>query len=336
MKTIRNNIKHNFILVGVICMGLLSFFGCKKINQLNNQENLSQNDKLGVGESVSNGQVVSFYFHYNGTIGANDYTYDVKKNEDGKYILTYESMEYRDYGEMTTELDENFITGLNNLYSDNSLYKWNGYHGVNRECLDGWGFSLSIKTSDGKYMSAGGSNKTPKGYGEFAQQMKDLFGPMTEKLKKEQRMKIIAEGISGKCDFVMANFKQKGNSGSDSYSMLISKKGVRTKNFDVQIKSDSGEIFPVGEKRYYCEVDNEIINFNKLTSLIKKYKIINWYNFEQSDPDYNNKEWFQVNFGFDEKFINAHGTKHPENYNEFRRELLMWLKEITDKVPSNQ
>ena len=29
------------------------------------------------------------------------------------------------------------------------------------------------------------------------------------------------------------------------------------------------------EDHYYCEVDNEIINFNKLTSLIKKYKIIN-------------------------------------------------------------
>ena len=52
-----------------------------------------------------------------------------------------------------------------------------------------------------------------------------------------------------------------------------------------------------------------------------------WYGWEKAAEDYNNEEWFQVNFSYEGGDINAHGTLHPANYDAFREELIRLIKE---------
>ena len=61
-----------------------------------------------------------FNYSYDGTIGGNNYSYNLKY-ENGVPVLTYESMEHPDYGEMKTEIGEDVVDTLNNIYLNLSV-----------------------------------------------------------------------------------------------------------------------------------------------------------------------------------------------------------------------
>ncbi|MBP5230693.1 MAG: hypothetical protein ILO68_03100, partial [Clostridia bacterium] len=56
----------------------------------------------------------SFSFSYDGTIGGNNYSYDLKE-KDGVWTLSYESMEHNDYGKLTAETESAVADKLNDL-----------------------------------------------------------------------------------------------------------------------------------------------------------------------------------------------------------------------------
>ncbi|MBR5931970.1 MAG: hypothetical protein IKZ95_08115 [Lachnospiraceae bacterium] len=285
----------------------------------------------GIGKKAVDNEsgVNTFFYSYNASIGADSYSYSVVE-KDGKHFLEYESMVYQDYGTMTMELDEAFLDQLTKLYKDCRLAEWDGYDKYATNVLDGDGFSLSLSFRDGESMSAHGSNCAPEGYGTFKEQMEALFTPLAETLLEEARQQQIAEGFPGKLDFIMAYFKQKGDSGSDSYDIFITQPGVRDNNFDVKITSKSGEFIEPGEYQYYTAMDVSQIDFAGVQELIEKYDLIQWYNYDEAAEDYNNSEWFQISFGFDDgKTLNACGTEHPEHYEEFRKEFLELIVKMT-------
>ena len=306
------------IVLAVGLIGVLS--GCR-----------SQGDRLlgikgtnGIGKKAVDNEsgVNTFFYSYDGTIGGNSYSYSVVE-KDGKHYLEYESMVYGDYDTLTMELDEGFLDQLTALYKDCRLACWDGYSKYAANVMDGEGFSLRISFQDGESMSAHGSNCTPDGYNEFFQKMSELFTPLRDELLEEARAQKIAEGFPGKLDFIMATFKQRGSSGSDSYDIFITMPGVREKNFDVKIQSESGEFIEPGSYQYYTAVDADEIDFAGVQTLIEKYELIQWYNYDEAAEDYNNSEWFQISFGFDDgRTLNAMGTEHPEHYDDFRKEFL--------------
>ena len=51
---------------------------------------------------------------------------------------------------------------------------WNGFHGSDPEVLDGTGFSLYIRVTDGTTLSAGGTNRFPARYTEVRQVLNGL------------------------------------------------------------------------------------------------------------------------------------------------------------------
>ena len=53
-----------------------------------------------------------------------------------------------------------------------------------------------------------------------------------------------------------------------------------------------------------------------------------WYNWDKAAEDYNNAEWFQLSFSFEEGNMNAMGTEYPENYDEFRSEVLQHIVRV--------
>ena len=288
----------------------------------------------GIGKKAVDNEsgVNTFFYSYNASIGADSYSYSVVE-KDGKHFLEYESMIYQDYGTMTMELDVDFLDQLTKLYKDCRLAEWDGYDKYATNVMDGDGFSLRLSFRDGQSMSAHGSNCAPDGYGEFYQKMEELLVPLRDELLEEARQQKIAEGFSGNLDFIMANFKQKGSSGSDSYDIFITMPGVREKNFDVQIKSESGEFLEPGSYRVYTAMDASQIDFAGVQALIEKYDLVQWYNYDKAAEDYNNSEWFQISFGFDGgNTLNACGTEHPENYDAFRKEFLELIVKMTENA----
>ncbi len=282
------------------------------------------------------GNVVRFYYAYNGSIGGDSYSYTVKKEDDGKYYFTYESMLYDDFDEMKVEVDQQFMDYLSLSYELLELGKWNGFDKVAKNILDGDGFSLNITLEDGNTVSAHGSNAYPKGYSQAIKSIDETFEPLVTQLVRQEYDKIIAKGINSEISSILISFIQHGDSGRDSYHILVTKEGIRDNNFDVQIKNLSGENYKQGEYRYYQSVENKDLRFDTVLDIIKECNVLHWVGFDETDPDYNNKEWFQISINFEDDLnISAMGTAHPENYDQFREAILNWLSDVTEDMPVN-
>ncbi|MBR0385410.1 MAG: hypothetical protein IJI05_02550 [Erysipelotrichaceae bacterium] len=283
---------------------------------------------LGKKAKTNESGISSFSYDYNGSIGANSYHYEVTRTDDGKAEIEYDAMEYDSLGEMTMTVQTDLLDQLDELYRKHNVARWDGYSKYNPNVLDGDGFSLSISFNDGKSMSAHGSNAEPDGYREFISELKAIIDPYLEQMRQAAIQQKIDEGMQGELTFLMANFMQRGNSGSDSYEILLRQNSGNRENVDIRIKSVSGEFIEPGKYNYYAFVDDEDIDFSAIQALIEKYEIIKWYDYDKSAEDYNNEEWFQVSFGFENDSINAMGTMHPENYEEFRQEFLQHIVRI--------
>ena len=318
------------LLRGVlIVMGILTalggLFGCIRGGIGPGDDGEQGSDGIGDAAQDNTSGIVSFRYSFDGTIGGNNYSYDVTV-KDGVATLTYESMQFHDYGEMTCELPAGFMAQLEGLYKAHRLARWDGFSKYNSWVSDGEGFSLSIRFADGTSMSASGSNSFPKGYRDVKAALDALFAPYVEQMLEAMRQEKIAEGIHGELTFVMITFIQKGTSGSDEYHVLLSREGVRTYNFDVRVKSRSGEFLPVGDYTVYRSVPTEVNEFPVLQAMVEEHGLIAWYNWDKAAEDYSNAEWFQIDLGFgSEMSLSAMGTEHPEGYDAFRRAFLTWL-----------
>jgi len=277
----------------------------------------------GEGDSALDNEsgLTGFCYHYDGTIGGNNYTISVKKTDEG-YALSYASMEHREFGEMTGPLDAAFVSALDELLKRHHITRWNGFSKVARGVCDGDGFSLEVKYEDKKTVRASGSNACPRGYCEFKRDMMSMFTPKLEELLSVEQKKIIAAGIKGELGSYMVCFKEQGTGGRDSYNFFVMKQEYRQKNVDIQIDAKKDGVFPAGKKRYYSALPDEAIDFAGLKELIEKYKVIEWYDFHEASEDPHNSEWFQISFSFENVTISAMGTAHPPRYDEFRTEFL--------------
>ncbi|MBO4477489.1 MAG: hypothetical protein J5757_04055 [Lachnospiraceae bacterium] len=289
----------------------------------------------GAGDSaVSNDSgIKEFEYRYIASIGGDSYSYKLTFSETP--IFTYESMVHP-FGEVTMETDAETAAKVAALYETHKLWKWDGFSRSARHVLDGDGFSLSIRFRNGKSMYAHGSNAYPKGYGDFRTDMREVFRPLEAAVIERENRKIIERGVHGKMTSVMANFIQKGQSGSDRYELLLYKPDLREKNLTLQVKSVSGAVFEKGTFSIYDTLPDTPGFFEKVDALIKKYDIMEWYGWDKPAEDYNNAEWFQVHFCYEDGSIGAMGTLHPKNYDAFREELILLMKEAADSIPKSE
>ena len=312
-----------FRIMAIISI-LLSLFGCGN----KPEPGVKGTDGLGKKAVDNESGLVDFTYSYNGSIGGDSYTFRVKKQKDGTALLTYYAMQYNSYGDMEMPVETDLLTALEDLYHKHHICQWEGFNKINEYVLDGSGFSLYLTFQDGKSMSASGSNTWPDGYLDYLTDLSTLIEPYLEAAREEARRKILERGMEGNLNSVIALFIQRGDSGSDKYDILLRRQSIYDPNIDVQILSESGEFLEPGKYRWYGSLPDEEVCFEQIRELIDKYDILQWYNFDEAAEDPNNKEWFQVSFGYDEDSINANGTRHPEHYDEFRKELLTCIIEM--------
>ena len=274
--------------------------------------------------------IISFRYAYHGSIGGDSYSYDIKVN-DKCAVLKIKSM-LNDYGELQAEIGNDLLVLLSMLLKNAGIKSWDGFDKYDPDVLDGCGFSLDIRFSDGSSVSASGENSFPDGYRAFKEKLDNLIKPEQDRLYKEAISKKREKGVSGQLILVLANFVQRGDSGYDRYETMFSLSSVRGGNFSLQYKSRNGEFFPKGESSFYGDVPDSELDLDKFDAIIKKYDVVKWMDYEETAEDYNNSEWFQISFSYEDGRINAHGSKHPENYDEFRRAFLTQLALTAEKA----
>ncbi len=300
---------------------LFSLFGCKG----KPDDGLVGTKGLGDKASANESGMILFDYSYNGSIGGDSYSFKVKQQKDDSILLTYYAMEYDSYGEMSMPMDASIFEELEALYRKHRVYRWEDFSLSDTNVLDGSGFSLSIAFQDGKHMSAQGSNAFPEGYADFVQELRALMRPYLDAMLETARTEKIEKGMEGALCSVLADFIQHGNSGSDSYEILLRSRQFTENTVDVRIISESGEFLEPGKYRWYGTLEDEAIGFEKIQELVDQYDIMKWYNFDEAAKDYNNEEWFQISLGYDHDSINACGTVHPEHYDAFRHDLLTYV-----------
>ncbi|MBQ3871064.1 MAG: hypothetical protein II777_10985 [Clostridia bacterium] len=296
----------------------------KRLSGLEPEGTDGEGDKAKDNESG----VAYFSYSYRGSIGGDSYTRTAAVDGD-RVTLTLDMMIKSDYGEMTGEASPGFAAALNELCRKHRIVRWNGFDKYNRHVLDGDGFGLQVRFKDGRTVSADGSNAFPRGYGDFEKDMNELFKAEEGKMLEKRRLELAAEGVSGELKMIMINISRNGGFGDDSYFALLSVGGVRQSNFEVRIKSYSGEFLPEGEYNYCRTVPDEMIMMKDLDDIAKKYDILKWYDYTAYEQG---GEYFQISYDYEKGHISAHGSKHPDDYDGFRRETLAKIAKITENV----
>ena len=289
-------------------------------------------DGLGKKAIVNNSGLLKFSYSYDGTIGGDNYHCKIYKENDG-FVFEYDSMAHRDYGVMKMPTGNSVMDELNKLYLSCRVFEWEGYSKYNSMICDGKGFSLDLKFNDGKHMSANGTNAFPDRYREFCNGMHVILDPLCNQMLETARQNKISAGITGNITLLIVVYNQHGTSGRDEYKFLLSKKDVRSSNYEITVKSKSGEFFPVGEYSEYRTVPDEYIPLSEIQNLVNKYGLIKWYGHDAAVPDSNDREWYQIHFSFDDgSCLDSSGTVYLDNYSEFRSDFLCLMAKTYDKI----
>ncbi len=282
------------------------------------------------GKPSYEGRVKSFEFYYNGSIGADSHNFKVAVDGD-VVTIKYEDMLLPAYDVMTDTLPAVVLDSLTQLCRKHNVQNWDGFDGVNRYVLDGWGFSLYVSFDDGRSLSAHGSNMWPDGYHAFRDDMYTVMKPYLDQVKEKYRQMKIARGIGDKLQYVWINFIQKGKSGGNRFELRLSRDSADT-SVSITIDDYSGEFWQPDTHGYLSgSVPDAQFCWNEIEALAKRCEIIQWIDYDKAAEDYNNSEWFQMRVEYDQGFISAMGTEHPEHYDDFRAGLLRLLADNCER-----
>ncbi|MBQ3418891.1 MAG: hypothetical protein IJH31_02010 [Erysipelotrichaceae bacterium] len=302
-------LNRNILKMGVILI-MLTFFGC--------------------GNKINETDLDYFYYSYDGSIGGNNYSYELK---DG--VLKYFAMD-KDYRNLEMQVDDKLFKELKELYIEYKVYNWNGFDKYNKYVLDGEGFSLNINFEDGERLRAHGSNSFPNNYFEFQSKLDEIMKPYIEEMKNNYIAELVSKGVDGHLCSIMLHYIDKEN--GDDYNISIYKTDNKShKNFSVDIKNNSNKDLSEENFYIYGHLDNEYIKFEHIEELINSYSILAWSDFH-GNSDKKDTEWFQISFEFDDENhtrINAYGSLYPDNYFEFKDEALRYLIPYIRNVSSN-
>ena len=191
---------------------------------------------------VSARHVKTFEYRHIGTIGGDSHSFFVDGRND-TVTLSYEDLLMYETGKITEPVDSTILEQLTDLCARHNIDRWDGIDEVNREVLDGSGFSLYVKYDDGKRISAHGMNAWPEGYRAFVKEMYTILEPAKEQAFESARQKKIQQGVQGPLEELYLEFHQRGESGDGDIEIALFRlKGGNRNKLNVDCRSHSGAL----------------------------------------------------------------------------------------------
>ena len=123
--------------------------------------------------------IISFSFTHTGMSTEECFSYSAEQTDDGIRLYTEELFS----GGLIVDMivDEPVLEKLGEIVGKYRLDLWDGFDKTNKRVMDGNSFTLSVTLTDGKTISAHGSNRFPDGYDEAKQEICALFEDLIDK-----------------------------------------------------------------------------------------------------------------------------------------------------------
>lgn len=282
----------------------------------------------GLFASPNKSGLTSFEYSFSDYTTSDSYSVKVS---DGTF--SYEDVDLAYLGTMTTPADSALIEKLNELYLKYKTYRWDGFDKVDKSSKNNTGFSLSMGFANGKGMSCKGYFIFPGRFEKYSEELSGVLTPYMEKARKSTSERKKAEGVTGRLIMVSASFKQQGTSGANNYKVVIYDPSVTsTGNFQLQADCLTDEFAASGVYMTSKTFTRPETQLDDIQAIVEKYDLESWFDFTGESQDPANSESFVLRLAFDSgDEIRASGTLHPENYDEFRSELLTLVFRVIEE-----
>lgn len=298
-------------LIATICLSLpiiLCFCGCSQI--VPSQEITEPTASNHLEESPM--AITSFYFSHNGMSMDDCYSYFVAHEQAGARLQA-ERFVFGEAKETDFAIDESVLDELEKIVQHNRLDKWDGFHKTNSMVLDGDGFSLSITLSNGREISASGSNAFPNGYSDAVSEICALFDDLIDEYGDLYPKTLVYDEL----DHLLLSLTKRGGR---EFFCAASKRADGTVRLDIRIKGYE-DFYPEREYTFYGSCAD--FPFDEIQSIVRQYDVPSWNGWEKTAENYSECEWFQIEFGYESgEHICAMGTLYPNDYENVRSELL--------------
>lgn len=129
---------------------------------------LSRNDKKEIKD------IKRLYYTYSRGYMMNAYYIFELKYENNKYIATIKPHGKSEEEKQTVEMNNKDIEKINQLLTENKVYKWKGFHKNNKHVLDGDSFTFNLKLEDME-IDASGYMMWPNNYRIVEEELTKIF-----------------------------------------------------------------------------------------------------------------------------------------------------------------
>lgn len=296
-------------LIATICLSLpiiLCFCGCSQITPSTGITAPAVSDNFEESPMM----ITSFCFSHNGMSMADCYSYSITQDINS---IRLQADLYAGNKTIDVVVDETVLENLGNIVSRHHLDQWNGFDKTNGMVLDGEGFSLSITLADENRITASGDNAFPKGYTDVKREICALFDALIDEYGNLYSKILVSDGL----DYVMLNFTKRGGK---HFFCSAGKKSDGTVSLDISI-IDYEEFYPHESYQFFGSCMD--FPFDSLQSAVRKYDVPSWNGWDKTAENYDECEWFQIEFGYESgEHICAMGTLYPNDYENVRSELL--------------
>ena len=170
------------ILIILIVVTIIIF----KHQNKNIEFGIKGTDATGI-KLKGNEQIEKLIYTYAGTYIGGIYTYEIYKEEDD-IKLKVEYMNINEDNPDIITIDNNSLDRIMELVKKHKANNWDGYDKYATDILDGSGFSMTIKLTNGKSISFSGTNCAPKGYYAFEKEVLELINDDINIIKKKYNL----------------------------------------------------------------------------------------------------------------------------------------------------
>lgn len=278
---------------------------------------IEQPEKKEIGQMESP-EITSFSFSHSGMSTDLCYSYSVTQKTDG--VQLYAELN-AGRSVVDTVIDESVLEELGKIAQKYHLSKWNGFQKTNNMVLDGENFSLSITLADGSSISASGNNAFPDDYADASSEIQTLFSGLIDEYGDLYPKTLESDELKH------VTFSLSAFGGKKFFFSGITRDG--TVSLDIRIKGYE-EFYPQEEYNFFGSCD--YFPFDDIQSVVRKYDIPSWNGWDKAAENYNECEWFQLDFGYDSgESISAMGTLHPDDYDDARKEIILIITDYIEE-----
>lgn len=295
----------NMPFMAAVCiLCVIGCCGCSKIMPKTEATNVPVVDTEAETSSIT-----AFKFSHSGMPRDDCYNYSVSQEADGLHL---NAELFAGSSVVDAVIDEAVLEELSAIAQRYHLDKWDGFNKTNSNALDGEGFSISITFADGSSVSASGRNAFPNGYAEAQSDICALFNGLIDKYGNLYPKTL----ASNELDSIMINFS---GPGSEEFVFLIFTDDDGREKIDFRMKD--GNSWP--DYKYNSYGYTKGFPFAEVQEIIRKYDVPSWNGWDKTAENYNECEFFQIEFGYASgELISAIGTVYPNNYDKVRSELM--------------